>query len=423
MIQFMNPMWLWGLTGLLIPIGIHLLNRKEGRTIYIGSIRHLRESDSAQFSSVRLNEILLLLLRCLLLALIVFFLAGLHINTVNTQTEKWLVIEPGHEQDASLTSLVDSLQNQHYQLRYLTENFPTSISSNMKPPLDYWALVEELKSKSLKDVIVVTYSYATHFKGKRISTSDNIHWILHEPKPKEFVAEAVAISGDSMSMRIANSTSDQTTFETRNVSKPAFNQLSDSISVSNDSIIVTIFSDAAFDYDRKIMMASLKAIQSLIPNRIITSTKPPGELKSVTSGWIIWLSKTKPATGTIKKSIGYLSCVGTDRRLLEPAREAQLHCDTENVFDWIITKRLNEELVLKENFTLALATILLENENKNVSVYDKRVLPEQLTWSSNDNETILTSSISSDDYWIKYLVIGILMILVAERWLAYKRNQ
>ena len=55
--ELINPIWLWGLTGLMIPVGIHLLSRREGKIIKIGSIRHLDETNSKQnFHSVYFRE-------------------------------------------------------------------------------------------------------------------------------------------------------------------------------------------------------------------------------------------------------------------------------------------------------------------------------------------------------------------------------
>jgi hypothetical protein len=424
MIQLTNPAWLWGLTSLFIPIGIHLLSRKEGRTIYIGSIRHLRESDSAQFSSIRLNEMLLLLVRCLLLTLITLFLAGFKITTVNDENKKWLVVEPGMENDASLKPLFDSLHEQQYELRFLTANFPPSVNPNTKPPSDYWALVEDLKSKSIKDIIIITYNYATGFKGKRIPASENIHWILREPMSQEFLAETVITPNDSVTVRIGSSTSRKTKFETKRIRKSDLTHLPplDSNTRKQDFIRVTIFSEAEFEHDRKILTASLRAIQSITPDRIVLSSKGTEQFNAETAGWIFWLSKKKPVFVAGTKLLGYAPCHAEAANLLEPAQEAQIFCGEGKSFDWIITKRLNEELVIKENFTFALAAIILRNVNNTISAHDKRVLPEQQLWASGE-DMASTISFSSGDTWNKYLAILILIALTAERWLAHYRNQ
>ena len=64
--QFAQPIFLWALAGLSVPIAIHLLSKKEGKVIRLGSLRHVREKSTQQFKSIRLNEWLLLALRCLI---------------------------------------------------------------------------------------------------------------------------------------------------------------------------------------------------------------------------------------------------------------------------------------------------------------------------------------------------------------------
>ena len=101
--QLVNPIWLWGLTGLLIPVGIHLLSRREGKIIKIGSIRHLEETNSKQFKSIRLNEFFLLILRCLIITILVLFLSGFHFKSLE-KSGKWLIVESGLEHDPAIFS-------------------------------------------------------------------------------------------------------------------------------------------------------------------------------------------------------------------------------------------------------------------------------------------------------------------------------
>src|SRR6478735_8889858 len=88
---FANPIWLWGFSALSIPLAIHLLSRKEGKVIAMGSLRHLKDANTQQFKSLRLNEIVLLLLRSLIIILLVLFLSGLQIH--KTSKQKWVLVE------------------------------------------------------------------------------------------------------------------------------------------------------------------------------------------------------------------------------------------------------------------------------------------------------------------------------------------
>ena len=103
--HFTNPLFLWALSGLAIPLGIHLLSKKEGKVIRMGSLRHLQETSTQQFRGIRLNEILLLVLRCLLIILFVFILSGLQLNSL--KKTKWVVMENGLPRTSSM--IIDSL--------------------------------------------------------------------------------------------------------------------------------------------------------------------------------------------------------------------------------------------------------------------------------------------------------------------------
>ena len=122
--QLINPIWLWGLTGLLIPIGIHLLSRKEGMIIKFGSLRHLEESQTKQSIRIRLNEVTLLILRCVLIFLFVILLCGLSVDLFRSQKSQWLVLEDGLEHDNSMRSLVDSLKEQGFEIKSMRKGFP-----------------------------------------------------------------------------------------------------------------------------------------------------------------------------------------------------------------------------------------------------------------------------------------------------------
>jgi len=73
---FTSPLFLWGLAGSLIPLLVHLERRRSARTVPFTMIRFLREVERRRFLNLRILEILLLLLRMAVLALIALALAG-----------------------------------------------------------------------------------------------------------------------------------------------------------------------------------------------------------------------------------------------------------------------------------------------------------------------------------------------------------
>src|SRR5690606_33162258 len=91
---FLNPMYLWALTGLAVPLAIHFWSRKEGKTIKVGSIQFLKESDPKQASSVKLNEIWLLILRMLVITILVLIIARPVLKGENSRTALTYLIDP-----------------------------------------------------------------------------------------------------------------------------------------------------------------------------------------------------------------------------------------------------------------------------------------------------------------------------------------
>ena len=68
---FLNPYILLGLSAMAIPIVIHLLNRRRAQVVEWGAMRFLVESLAARSRRVKIEEIALLALRCLVPALAV----------------------------------------------------------------------------------------------------------------------------------------------------------------------------------------------------------------------------------------------------------------------------------------------------------------------------------------------------------------
>jgi len=90
---FLNPLFLWTLLGLSVPIAIHFWSKKKIKTIKIGSIRFLTEMNPKQTSNVRLNEWVLLLLRSLIIALIALILAAPRMEVFNNEKSITYLVE------------------------------------------------------------------------------------------------------------------------------------------------------------------------------------------------------------------------------------------------------------------------------------------------------------------------------------------
>lgn len=223
----LNPIWLWALGGLILPLAIHLLSRKEGKTIRIGSIRFLSETSTSRFSSLRLNEVALLAVRCLLIVLIALLLASLLISKADSPaSQQWVAVEKGLENNEPVKNLLDSLQKDNFEIRRLLPGFPIPDADTATQPPDYFRLSEELSQKNNIHALVIASNSLSGFKGKRISLPENITWLSYP------VTLAQDLSTDSLMLA--------------------------------DTIRITLAFDKAFQYDKKIMRAALKALPAKI---------------------------------------------------------------------------------------------------------------------------------------------------------------
>lgn len=80
---FIEPFLLWGALAVAIPIALHFWHQKRGKPLPWAATQWLTEQNQQQSRGLRLDNILLLLLRCLLLLLLAILLAQPVLNWFN----------------------------------------------------------------------------------------------------------------------------------------------------------------------------------------------------------------------------------------------------------------------------------------------------------------------------------------------------
>lgn len=410
--QFVNAIWLWGLAGLIVPIGIHLLSRKQGKVIRFGSIRHLKETSTRQFRAIRLNEFVLLALRCLFIVLLVSLLAGIQF-TISEKKHKWLLIESGLENDPKYAPLIDSLKGKDFEVKSLSEGMLATSHTVAKEKVDYWSVIQELQPGV--DVVVLSYNYADGFKGKRISIPDGMRWLSADPDSMEYVLRAVKLPNDSVVIRGANSRSDKTFFQNLTTNNQG---LDSAILEPCDTILVEVVFDSIYEHDKKMLLAALQAVQKKSLVSIQAEAIPADEWAGEGQhDWTIWLShKARP------EMTGDLILID-ENNVHQENLIIQANASSKSI--WVITKRLNEEIALQQNLAVQLAMILLRQEkyDDHVKQFDRRKLPEKLRWSSFPKEPGALKTRSDNMAGAKYISIALLFILFTERLLAFRRDQ
>src|SRR3954452_24072943 len=88
MLTFLNPLLIWGALLGVIPVIIHLLNRRRFRRVEWAPMRYLKLTIQRNRRRIQIEQLLLLLLRVTLPVLLFLFLARPLVNP--TGIEKWL---------------------------------------------------------------------------------------------------------------------------------------------------------------------------------------------------------------------------------------------------------------------------------------------------------------------------------------------
>jgi hypothetical protein len=372
--SFLTPIALWALAGLMIPIGIHLLSRKEGKTIRMGSIRFLSETATSKFSSIKLNEVVLLIIRCALLITIVLFLAGLLLPT-STTTEKrmWAVVEDGLEHDQRMSTLLDSLSKQNYELKKLEAEFPGLNETHASPTPDYYKLAEQLSETENLQAVVIAKNRFTQFKGNRIALPENITWLAYP---------TAEINGD-------------TTIRTTKIT---------------DTLAIALVWDEVYQYDKKIMRAALNALEGRTPQPIaVTEINTVDFSSASTPDWLIWLSDSIP---NFQGHLLYFK---------ENSFNTLLYAEGKNT--WALASRLNQATALENHLSIQLMKMLFGNTVHPTTIQqrDVRSISDSLAWSQKAAGLITIQKLHSRVDNVLFIIMIILFL--AERKFAFYRKQ
>ncbi|RFS14247.1 BatA domain-containing protein [Emticicia sp. C21] len=84
--ELLNPLMLWAGLAIAIPIVLHFWHQKKGKVIEWAATQWLIEKNLQQSRGIRLDNLLLLLLRCLLILLLCFFLSKPLVNWVSNES-------------------------------------------------------------------------------------------------------------------------------------------------------------------------------------------------------------------------------------------------------------------------------------------------------------------------------------------------
>ncbi|WP_036155434.1 BatA domain-containing protein [Maribacter forsetii] len=429
--SFTQPSYLWALLGLLVPIAIHLWSKKEAKTIKIGSVQLLSESKSRQSSSVQLNEWWLLLLRMAIISLITLVMAKPQWKSNVNNSKLTYVIEPELARNENFMARFINLQaDQDIRLLQsgLPENHIEYANSQDFRSADYWSLASEMNALKTDSIIVFTHGYAKGLKGARPETNHDINWIVLDSAQTIEKPLLAYQKEKNIALFTANNSPVVSKIATKTIELGDAYQLTsngDSLQVSSSSsVIIPLIQQSALEVslvytdslstDKRYIEAALVALSTYLNREIKVESFLDSELlENKEADLMIWLS-TKPAPVSARKTLVFKNDSISNTLIIKGEDD-----DT-----FYITEKITTENALTGRLTESLLSILDVDEE----LRELQANADIRSVTEADLETNFIESSSSKTHQASwslnpYLWIVLLVLLIVERFVAYKRKQ
>ncbi|WP_262888746.1 BatA domain-containing protein [Chitinophaga solisilvae] len=325
MLQLLTPIWMLLSAGIIVPVIIHLWNRRPARILRVGSISLITATAVRHSRSWRVSDWWLLLLRCLLILLLALLLAEpVWRQPLASRHQKgWVIVEPAVYN--IFQPQVDSLLQQGFQLRTWDTGFRHCRKEELfAPPADsapppYWTLLRKLATKVPADfsIYLFTGNQLRRFQGERPALALNLRWYMAPATDTLLQWNAVSypLAGDSTRILYGRSSPDAIFFIPR-----------DTLTTDTAGLRFTVYTDR-FPDDARYLQAALLAIQQYTGRKIKIVTVTNVAQLPAQQDWLWWLSEQpvpaavkaghilKYATGNPQTNNGYIT--GTDIRIFK----------------------------------------------------------------------------------------------------------
>ncbi|OOQ59167.1 BatA domain-containing protein [Mucilaginibacter pedocola] len=320
---FSNPIWFIALAAIGIPVVIHLWNIRPGKTLKVGSIALITEASKTSSRSFKLLDILLLILRCLLLSLLAFYLAGplWHYFSPEKKAKGWVLIpkENFRESYGKFKPRVDSLIKAGYEFHEFNKGFAkrdwqklladTTLQDTVSNK-NYWELVKQLDAALNRgtNAYIITPNLARNFKGDKPFIHLFFRWDSYTPADSvsRWIAGAWMSNIGDIKALVGNSTPMGTSFTTQAVQangdngialnvangQPAVslkNSGQASVDVDTTELTIAVYSDK-YAVDVGYLKAALEAATNFIgPKASIKQYTAPSQIPAGQK-WLFWVS-------------------------------------------------------------------------------------------------------------------------------------
>ncbi|HVW59866.1 MAG TPA: BatA domain-containing protein [Puia sp.] len=285
MLHLLQPIWLFAIAGVIVPVAIHLWNDRRGKVLAIGSIVFLEKTSLKQARSRKISEWLLLLLRCILLILLAFLLAGPYWKKPPGPAKKgWVLMGPA---GGNVRSMADSLLNAGYERHDLKDSC-------------WWKAFASLDRQAPEGVpfYVFTDGFLRHFAGGRPLTARPVYWYVDKAKDStvRWVDKRWSVGVDSIRVITGSSGPTGSIYGYQDRLREAGD------SVDTTTLHVAVYADSM---DGRWVTAAVRAVQQFTRRNIIaTSYEPRAASRGAPAAdWVFWLSSEPLPEGVKAENI------------------------------------------------------------------------------------------------------------------------
>jgi hypothetical protein len=478
--QFLNPIWFFALAALSIPVIIHLWNVRPGKTLKVGSISLITEASKSTRRSFKLLDILLLILRCLLLALLALLLASpVWQKAASLQKAKGLLLIPKENLKETYNKFkpqIDSLNKARYEFHYFNSGFDKSdlqkilADSSLKDTTgnaNYWTLIKALdrQTAAATPVYVFTSNSINHFKGSKPAVDLNLQWQTYTAADSvsKWIASASLTNGGTIKVTLGSSNPGGVYYTDRTLQNGGTQDISVSsqnglplvslkdanqtpVPVDTSTMHVAIYTDK-----HAVDAGYLKAVLSAAVNfsgrkAVIKEYNNPAQISSGQT-WLFWLSEqavsggAKSSKNIFKYEAGKAIDVNTWiepghitlAKLIDPKTvgeiiwkdgfgKAVLGLNGNTYHFYSRFNPLWSDLVWNDDFPKLILNLI---NNKLVSLsqrYDKRVLNNAQIQLGivKENKAIASVKAVGHTDLLHYFWLLLVAVFIAERLLSYK---
>jgi hypothetical protein len=246
-----------------------------------------------------------------------------------------------------------------------------------------------------------------------------VNWLHFSPSEKEAVVKAVSVGPDSLGIITARFSEHHTSFEKTKKSKSAAEVVYQS--ENPDTIYVDMISEKEFEYDKKILLAAVNAIQTVTNDLIVISQHTPADFESTSGHWTIWLADQQFSGKPSSKFISVAACSNRNLRIIEEVENVQHFCNSLPAEGYVFTSRLSNEVALEKKLTENLATLFFGEDP--ILPDDRLTISETSIWSKEQKEPLSEQAkYNRGSTMEKLLLAFILFLFMSERWISYSKH-